>query len=100
MGRGGRSVAGRMGKAGRAGERRDGGPLQPAQARVHWAWPASSLEGTQAAARTPRMPCTLHHATRILYFSLNTTVHLAPAILLPLRCTAPSVLYRVPHTLH
>lgn len=100
MGRGGRSVAGRMGKAGSAGERRDGSRLQPAQARVPWAGLAASLEGPRPLPRAHKRParCT-RRATRILYFSLNSR-HLVPINLHTLLCTAFSTLYHVPHTLH
>lgn len=107
MGRGGRSVAGRMGKAGSAGERRDGSRLQPAQARVPWARLAASLEGPRPLPRAHRRParCT-RRATRILYFSLNSrhlvpiNLHRTPLTLHTLLCTAFSTLYHVPHTLH
>lgn len=76
MGRGGRSVAGRMGK-GR--ERRREAGRRPVVARPGARALGSARRvprGTPAAASSLRTSCTLHCATRILYSSLNTE-HLA-----------------------
>lgn len=94
------------GGASRAGWERPGAPTRGGTAAAA-ARPGTGALGracwvprrTRAAVPNPRTPCTLHRATRILNFSLNT-VHLAPATLhrlpltlQPLCCAASSTLY-------
>lgn len=95
MGRGGRSVAGRMGK-GR--ERRREAGRRPVVARPGARALGSARcvpRGTPTPAQSLRTSCTLHCATRILYSSLDT-VHLALYSALTLH---PSTPHRTQHSL-
>lgn len=95
MGRGGRSVAGRMGK-GR--ERRREAGRRPVVARPGARALGSARcvpRGTPTPAPSLRTSCTLHCATRILYSSLDT-VHLALYSALTLH---PSTPHRTQHSL-
>lgn len=95
MGRGGRSVAGRMGK-GR--ERRREAGRRPVVARPGARALGSARcvpRGTPTPAPSLRTSCTLHCATRILYSSLDT-VHLELYSALTLH---PSTPHRTQHSL-